>query len=128
DKDSITADPTDARLVYAVWDRLTPDNHGPSTFARSTDGGVTWEPARAIFDPAPAQTLNNQIVVLPDGTLIAFFSRLVAVVNQLGVSLQIVRSNDKGVTWSAPITISNVVTVGTADPDTGVAVRDGSTL
>ena len=52
DKESITADPTDARYVYVVWDRLT-GNHGPTWFARTSDGGATWEPARAIYDPAP---------------------------------------------------------------------------
>ena len=67
DKQSITADPTDADLVYAVWDRLvfpsserasvrsgfvTSAFRGPVWFARSTDGGVTWEPARSLYDPA----------------------------------------------------------------------------
>jgi hypothetical protein len=130
DKDSISADPTDATLVYAVWDRLTPDNSGPSTFARSTDGGLSWELARSIYDPGTGnQTLNNQIVVLPDGTLIDFFTLLVPNGSQSElVSLQLVRSPDKGMTWSAPITISTVLTVGTADPQTGTPVRDGSTL
>jgi hypothetical protein len=127
DKDSISADPTDASLVYAVWDRLTPDR-GPSTFARSTDSGSSWEPARTIYAPGTGNTtLNNQIVVLPDGTLIDFFTLFVA--NQADlVSLQLVRSADKGVTWSAPIMISSVLSAGTADPQTGAPVRDGSAL
>ncbi|HYV68445.1 MAG TPA: sialidase family protein, partial [Myxococcales bacterium] len=76
DKGSITADPKDASHVYAVWDRLTVQNvpsspsvHGPAWFARTTDGGATWEQARAIYDPgADAQTIGNVIAVLPDGT------------------------------------------------------------
>jgi hypothetical protein len=127
DKDSITADSTDARLVYAVWDRLTPNNTGPAMLARSTDGGVNWEAARVLYDPGVGrQTLNNQIVVLADGTLIDFFTQLDAAGTFL--ALQIVRSTDKGLTWSAPITISAVQTVGTTDPATGAHVRDGSTL
>ena len=62
DKQSITADPTNASLVYAVWDRLvfppgkrasvvasfrTSAFNGPTWFARSTNGGLSWEPARA---------------------------------------------------------------------------------
>ena len=122
DKDSITADPTDAKLVYAVWDRLT-NSSGPTYFARSTDGGATWEAARSIYDPGVnKQTLNNQIVVLPDGTLVDFFSALDFTGVGPHVTLQIVRSTDKGVSWSAPITISPVQTVGTN------AIRDGSTL
>ena len=130
DKDSITADPTDANLVYAVWDRLMPGNDGPSVLARSTDGGASWEPPHTIYDPGvPVQTLNNQIVVLPDGTLINFFSRIGPIVNQQSyVSLQVLRSPDKGMTWSAPIMISDVMSVGTADPRTEAPVRDGSAL
>jgi hypothetical protein len=66
DKESITADFTDADYVYAIWDRLVFPNErsqgrsfltaaafrGPTWFARTTDGGATWEPARPIFDPA----------------------------------------------------------------------------
>jgi len=77
DKESITADPTDSRLVYALWDRLDNASRGPTYFSRTTDGGVSWEIARSIYDPGPnSQTLNNQVVVLPDGTLIDFFTRL----------------------------------------------------
>lgn len=129
DKDSISADPTDASLVYAVWDRLTQDS-GPSTFARSTDGGSSWEPARTIYAPGTGNsTLNNQIVVLPDGTLIDFFTQFVHVFPTVDlVSLRLVRSTDKGVTWSAAIAVAAVQTLGTTDPQTGVPVRDGSAL
>jgi hypothetical protein len=120
DKDSITADPTDARLVYAVWDRTT-NSSGPTYFVRSTDGGVTWEPARSIYDPGVhRQTLNNQIVVASDGTVVNFFTALDFVSG--AVALQVLRSVDKGVSWSAPITISSVLSVGTS------GIRDGSTL
>ena len=60
DKESITADPGDSNYVYAIWDRLRkPGNsanlsaensfafRGDTMFARTTDGGPTWEPARA---------------------------------------------------------------------------------
>jgi hypothetical protein len=127
DKESITADPTDARYVYVVWDRLT-GNRGPTWFARTSDGGATWEPARAIYDPGTnSQTINNQVVVLPDGTLIAAFTEIVNV-GPANLRLRILRSIDKGATWSAPITVSDVQTVGTIDPDAGTAIRDGSLL
>ena len=130
DKDSLTADPTDARFVYAVWDRLVAGGGGPSYLARSTDGGATWEPARPIYDPGPtSQTINNQIVVLPNGVLIDFFTQLDAPPGAPETAtLAIIRSLDKGVSWSAPIAISPVQSVGTVDPQTQAPVRDASDL
>jgi hypothetical protein len=127
DKNAITADPTDARFVYAVWDRLT-GNNGPTWFARTGDGGLTWEPAREIYFPGiNRQTINNQVVVLPDGTLVLHFTELSTVVNA-GLLLRILRSADKGATWSAPITIAAFASVGTVDPASGTGIRDGSIL
>lgn len=127
DKNAITADPTDARFVYAVWDRLT-GNNGPTWFARTSDGGVTWEPAREIYNPgADSQTINNQIVVLPDGTLVLHFTEL-ANVGAANLRLRIMRSADRGATWSPPLTVAAFATVGTVDPDTGTGIRDGSIL
>jgi hypothetical protein len=130
DKDSITADSNDARRVYAVWDRLDSNNHAPTYFSRTTDGGISWEVASAIYDPgANSQTLNNQVVVLPDGTLINFFTQLNMPLNAPATAtLAIIRSPDKGVTWSAPIVISPVQSIGTIDPQTLAHVRDGSGL
>ena len=130
DKESITADPTDARYVYAVWDRLALSGNGPTWFGRTADGGRTWEAARPIFDPGPRnQTLNNQIVVLPDGTLVNFCTRIVTAANgSARASLVVMRSPDKGVTWSAPIEIVAVQALGARDPETGALIRDGANL
>ncbi len=130
DKQSITADPTDARLVYATWDRVEPIGGGPSYFSRSTDGGLSWEPAVPIYDPGRAgQTLNNQIVVLPDGTLVDFFTLFDQVGSvAMSATLSVIRSLDKGLTWSAPIAIATMQALGVKDPDTGARVRDGANL
>ena len=129
DKNTITADATDSRYVYTVWDRLTSDNRGPTLMARTTDGGTTWEPARVIYDPGVGnQTIGNIIAVLPDGTLINFFTQLNTVAGSLAGSFALMRSADKGLTWSAPITISNFLGIGTRDPETGAAIRDGGFL
>jgi hypothetical protein len=91
DKEAVTADPTDptGRRVYVVWDRLAGEPlpapgvnplpllpaRGPTWLARTVDGGATWEPSRAIYDPGPGrQTIGNQVVVLPDGTLLVGFA------------------------------------------------------
>ena len=129
DKNSMTADPTDSRYVYAVWDRLTNDNRGPAMFARTTDGGVSWEPARVIYDPGVGrQTIGVEIAVLPDGTLIHFFTQLNTVGNATIGLFQIQRSADKGVTWSAPIKVADFFGIGTRDPETSQPIRDGGFL
>ncbi len=130
DKDAITADPTDLRFVYAVWDRLDSDTHGPSYFNRTVDGGATWEVARAIYDPGTdRQTINNQVVVLPDGTLVDFFTQLDAASNApASAQLSLVRSVDKGATWSLPIVLSSNLAIGAHDPETNQNIRDAASL
>ncbi len=130
DKESITADPFDGRYVYAVWDRLLETGSGPTWLARTVDGGASWESARAIYDPGPhSQTLNNQIVVLPDGTLLDFFTRFdLDADNQLLATLAIIRSTDRGASWSVPIDIARSLAIGVGDPATGAPVRDAANV
>ena len=129
DKEAITADPTDARYVYVVWDRLVAGNGGgPTWFARTTDGGATWEAARPIRDPGVAnQTIGNVIVVLPDGTLVNAFNELVGDAPTTA-TIRIIRSSDKGATWSAPITVATLLAIGVFDPDSQLPIRDASLL
>jgi hypothetical protein len=107
DKETITADPTDANLVYVVWDRLAPVPgstymEGPTYFSRTTDGGTTWEAARILYDPGiNNQTLNNQIVVLPNVTLLTFFTEIINFpATSFPSYLSVVVSTDQGQTWS----------------------------
>ncbi len=142
DKNAITADPFDRRFVYAVWDRLefptaeasaraSENNtgfHGPTRFTRSTDGGLTWESSRVILDPGTNdQTLGNQVVVMPNGTLVDGFD-LIRNDNKghvKGESVAIQRSFDRGVTWGAQIVVSALKSVVVRDPDTGAGIRTG---
>lgn len=130
DKNALTADPTDSRYVYAVWDRLSSvpgEGLGPTLLARSTDNGAHWEPVRVIFDPGPnAQTIGNRIEVLPDGTLVNLFTLIDYTTG--AVSLQVIRSADKGLTWSAPVFVADVLALGASDPETGTPIRDGAIL
>jgi len=141
DKESLTADPTDAtgNLVYAVWDRIVSPTgnvpasafenarayHGPTWFARTTEGATAdpdWEPARPIYDPGTQnQTISNQIVVLPDGTLVDGFMQLQTHKNARdlrGSSVQVIRSTDKGETWSRrPFLVAPIRAIGETDPE-----------
>ena len=130
DKGSITADPTDSSFVYVVWDRLNGPSAGPSYLALTADGGATWEAARSIYDPGPAnQTLGNQIVVLPGGVVLDVFTELDTGPGGATTALaRLVQSSDHGTTWSAPVTIAELEPVGTADPRTGQTVRDGADI
>ena len=140
DKESITADPRNGRFVYAVWDRLQIENpanplsrfSGDTLFARSTDGGRTWEPTRTILDfpdNSNQPTLGNQIVVLSDGTLVNTFDLI-----DRGLPLVAVqRSTDRGVTWSAPIVVDVLFSSatqgqGVVDPFDLHPVRTGDLL
>jgi hypothetical protein len=146
DKQSITADPNDAHFVYAVWDRLVfpPSERasvqaslhanafrGPAWFARTTNGGNSWEPARPIYDPGQNdQTIANQIVVRPQGTLVNLFAEFRNDNRQglRGWSVRVMRSGDRGVTWSAPILVDRLLSIGVTDPETGDPVRVGDII
>lgn len=141
DKESMTADPNDSRFVYAIWDRLRFPSDRPNfnaqhafsfrgdvMFSRTTDGGETWEPDRAIFEPRSLQaTIGHQIVVEPEsegGTLVDLFTHFRGSGNNRpGASLAIMRSDNHGATWSGPDVIHKIQFVGAFDPDTGLPIR-----
>ncbi len=146
DKQSITADPTDAAYVYAVWDRLVfPGSErasvqasfhsssfsGPAWFARSSDSGVSWERPRLIHDPGQRdQTIGNQIVVQPNGTLVDIFTEFnnENAKKRRGGFVRVLRSTDKGSTWSGPFDVGRLGTIGNFDPETGDPVRTGDII
>ncbi len=139
DKESITADPVTPGNVYAVWDRIESPNNNPLTppqayahapafrgpvwFARSTNNGASWETARPIFAPhaGRTQTIGNQIVVLPNGTLVDGFTYFTGANGQgiqRGDNAAVIFSADKGTTWSSNLTvIANMGDAGVRDPE-----------
>jgi ELWxxDGT repeat protein len=132
DKDSVTADPTNSNFVYAVWDRVNnfqSYTQGVTQFARSTDGGRTWEAPRAIFtSPQEEANIGHQILVRPDGTLIDLFTEVNPHGHGPALQLMALRSTDKGLTWGAPVPAAQLLLAGTTDPDTGQAADDGEIL
>jgi hypothetical protein len=146
DKQSITADPNLASHVYAVWDRLvfptserasviagfvTNSFRGPIWFNRSTNGGTSWEQARQIYDPGQNdQTIASQILVPPDGTLVNLFAefRNQNSNKRRGWNVRVLRSSDQGDTWSGPIQIDRLQTIGVTDPESGEVIRVGDII
>jgi hypothetical protein len=134
DHPSITADPTDTKFVYAIWDGSPSPHSGAAVFSRSTDGGLTWETARAIVQTASQTYIQfSQILVLPNGTLVDLYEFYEEQPNKptTFTNLQLLRSTDHGRTWSSP---SNAVTMTplyrsngqtlVVDPETGQFVQD----
>jgi hypothetical protein len=100
---------------------------GPTYFARTKNGGRSWEKAKKIYDPGPnEQTLGNQIVVQPDGTLVNFFTHILPT----GVTrLELIRSHDKGKIWDKKPTVVTVeVTFQSLTPDQQEPIRDAANL
>jgi hypothetical protein len=127
DKGSITADSTDSNYAYVVWDRLNGPSAGPAYLAVTADAGATWAAARSIYDPGAAnQTLGNQIAVLPGDVVLDVFTELDTGAGGTTALARVMQSLDHGTTWSAPVTIAELSPLGTTDPRTGQAVRDGS--
>ncbi|PSL07018.1 hypothetical protein CLV30_102407 [Haloactinopolyspora alba] len=156
DKNTMTADPTvaDGSHVYAVWDFLdlnegakrNPDRgvfggglafKGAAVFTRSTDGGQSWEPVRKLYDPGGInQTIGNQIVVLPDGTLVDVFNEILNFRNddggpQFDFNVALKSSTDKGERWEPrgrPIRAAKMLprTLFTPSPFVGVYLPDAT--
>src|SRR5260370_1952631 len=130
---------------YDVRDRLKAPRHspdaalrahafrGPTWFSKTTDGGNTWTGTRAIFDPGQnSQTIGNQIVVAPNGTLYDFFQVFQTTgspnFTPRGSSVSFISSSDGGNTWSQPTVVSTEQTAADTDPNTGAAIRTASGL
>jgi hypothetical protein len=137
DKNTLTADPFNPNLVYATW---TLFRLGSTTllFSRSTDGGQSWDVTRPInnFDKiAPAEGVifrqGSQIVVLPDGTLVNAFYRILLNQRTFQFTLDqaIFRSSDQGRHWEKTDTrVSELFTAVAIDPELGVPTRDAGEL
>ncbi len=140
DKPTVTADPRDARFVFATWHRTDcgtdpacAHTQDPTWFTRSINGGATWETAQSIFDPGTdGSTLYDQVAVLPNGHLVlgltAYPSGSASNERPL-----VLRSTNHGATWSAPIFVDGLIPAGgqppaVKDPTTGAPIRALGTM
>ena len=136
DHPSLTADPTNASYAYAVWQGLSSNHVTSGVFTRTTDGGLSWEPARNIIQTKPQTFIQfSQILVLPNGTLVDLYELYANQPNGpiTSTSLQVLRSTDHGQTWSASINAVSMTPVYrpngntlVVDPETGQFVKDGT--
>ncbi len=177
DKNSVTADPTNSKYAYVVWDRLTQFvagagvadegggsgsqnagmdgtdiahailNHaravaagtakphsknlviGPTYLARTTNSGATWSLPAIIWNPGPnSQTIGNQVVSEPRGSLRDFFTELQD--NTAGQPSRIgsVASTDHGATWGRPDYAQSVVNTQAITPNLHQPIRSADVL
>ena len=132
---AIAADPADPRTVYGVVPTFSyPSEPGGSfrgtvVFARSLDGGRSWQPARSVLDTGADQlTTGHQLAALPGGTLLDIFTLIDLREDPRRSALQVavMRSNDRGGSWSPPTVIADLRSVGVVDPETGDPVASGT--
>jgi hypothetical protein len=149
DKNSMTADPFDSNYVYGIWDRSRfPSDkreihsisgfprsfRSDAIFVRTTNGGLSWEPARAIFEPRANQFgIGHQIAVVLGGShagrlVDAFMLFHGSGANKKGQEVAVLVSDDRGETWSKPITVSKALPGFVSDPDDGTPLRTGDIL
>jgi len=122
DKEAITADPLDACSVYLIWARIE-SGAGDTMFSRTTDCGETWSEPTVLYTGNPVGSFA-QIVVLPDGTLIAVFVQggLTLAENEILV----MRSSDGGATWPEEPVVAAIQTYSfPVAPDSDDTVRSG---
>ena len=143
DKNSLTADPNDSNLVYAVWDRLVFPNErargqafenafafkGPTYFSRTENGtdadGGDWTTRKILDLGRNDQTIGNQIAVLPrhtsetESTLINVFDWIHNdnKHGRKGEKISAMWSTDSGDTWSDPVVIDPIAAAAVNDTD-----------
>jgi hypothetical protein len=132
DRPTIMADPRHPGQVYVLWDRIDDTSTAttehwtqPFYVARSTDNGATWDTPRNVHDSAlNSGTLGHQAVVLADGTIVDAFE----LDTDTTATFQVIRSTDRGQTWSEPTTVTTIPNTFTIpDPDGGtVGIRNAS--
>lgn len=149
DKNSITADPFDSNFVYAIWDRsrfpsdkrfanslagMPHSLRSDAFFSRTTDGGATWETPHAIFQPNANQFgIGHQIAVVRggphQGRLVDGFALFHGSgSNKKGQEIAVIVSDDRGATWSDPISVTKFIPGFVSDPDDGTPLRTGDII
>ncbi|HEV7515992.1 MAG TPA: hypothetical protein VGR07_06805 [Thermoanaerobaculia bacterium] len=119
----------DKNLVYASWTDLSgaagctlpanpPGTNAASTcksriwFARSTDGGATWQPAVRLNDPPSANDQFNPWLAVDEvnGSLGVIYYDTVGDAGRKRTDVYYQSSFDDGLTWSSPLKVSSGMT------------------
>lgn len=110
--DTLAAEPELAGAAVVAWHDREPttEQAGATYLSRTTDGGASW--TRLLVNHGQVDTVPwNRVVALPDGTLLvvaldATVRGAIGLPGSPPVIVQVRRSADKGLSWSAPVTIA----------------------
>jgi hypothetical protein len=121
DKDTIAADPTQAGVVYVIWDAGT-----SLQFSVSHDHGRHWSAERAIYTSSKKgfYPQGGSLAVLPNGTLLYSFTDFAAATffqdnTGLRDQVMVIRSTDHGQHWLQAQQIATTSPKFPSDPRTG---------
>jgi hypothetical protein len=141
DKNSVTADPNRPGTAYQVWDRIDGGPDGtllltaPTLLSVTHDFGRTWSSPRVIVATGQfQQTIGNIVVADPTrpGRLYNVYETTTytdaTAETVASASFGVIRSEDFGRTWTAPVTIGPDSSVVDTDPNTGQTLRTGAGL
>jgi hypothetical protein len=127
---SIAVDRRDPRVIYSVMPTFAYRAGGPEgkvLFTQSRDRGRHWRTATTILDTGPGQvTTGNQLLVLLNDELLDVFTLINTQTNAKSVA--VIRSTNRGRTWSQPVIVSALDSTAIIDPHTGLFVGYGGTL
>jgi hypothetical protein len=85
--------------------------------ARTIDGGATWSSPRLVYGEG-TETQFHQLVTMPDGGLLDAFIEAPTLSDRppLPARLAVVRSNDRGTSWSMASTAAKISFTAVKDP------------
>ena len=116
--------------VYVMWDRINlTDGSATVYLAHSADRGATWSAPTKIYDPGIGAAVSLRLVATPSGGLVTFFGLFLPKPDgTFSSDWAVIRSADRGATWSAPTLVGPMQAVGTKEPVGGKNVRDGHNI
>ena len=127
---SIAVDRRDPRVIYSVMPVFVHAAGGPQgkvQFTQSRDRGRHWGTATSFFATDQGLvTTGHQLLVLPNDQLVDVFTLINTNTNAKTVA--VIRSTNRGRTWSPPVLVSALDSTPIIDPHTKILVGSGGTL
>jgi hypothetical protein len=104
-------------------------DEAPALFSRTTDAGSSWEAPRVIYAEPGARTIGPVTVVLPNGDLVTtFYRRLPGASGRETADIALVRSTDRGLSWSPAVRVSDILVTPLVDPFSTYPIQPNTDL